>query len=363
MTTGVGLIGFEPARSWAAAAHAPALRALPDYDIVAVATRRRESADAAAAALGLDKGYDDAFALIADPKVDLVAVTVKVPAHYALVEAALAVGKHVYCEWPLGNGLDEAVAMAALARKAKGSAVVGAQARMAPTMRHARALIAEGYVGEILSTSLLGSGMQWGDTVDRANAYIIDAANGATMLSIPLGHTADALCYLLGEFVSLSATATIRQRDVRLIETGEMLVKTAYDQIAVSGVLESGALASIQYRSGMPRGTGLLWEIQGTKGELRITGKGGHAQIVDTVLYGAQGTERDMKPLPLPPEHRWAPPELSGPAVNVAQMYAAFAQDIRDGTRQCPDFDAAVIRHRMIDAIERSVHFGRRVDL
>lgn len=82
MAIGVGLIGFEPERSWAAVAHAHALRALPDYDIVAVATRRQDSANIAAAALGLDKGYDDAFALIDDPKVDMVAVTVKVPAHY-----------------------------------------------------------------------------------------------------------------------------------------------------------------------------------------------------------------------------------------------------------------------------------------
>src|SRR4051794_28821592 len=106
---GVGFIGFEPGRSWAAVAHAPALRALPDYEIAAVATRRRESADAAAQALGLARGYDTAQDLIEDPAVDVVAITVKVPDHFPLVERALAAGKHVYCEWPLGNGLAEAV--------------------------------------------------------------------------------------------------------------------------------------------------------------------------------------------------------------------------------------------------------------
>lgn len=362
-TIGVGLIGFEPGRSWAAVAHVPALQALPEYAIVAVATRRRESAAASAAALGLDSGYDDARDLIADPRVDLVAVTVKVPAHFDLVKAALAAGKHVYCEWPLGNGLGEAVALADMARDAPGRVLVGTQARMAPAIQHAAALVKQGYIGDVLSTTLFGSGMQWGDVVDRPNAYIVDAENGATMLSIPLGHTVDALCATLGEFVSLSATGAVRQPQVTLIETGETLIKSAYDQIAVSGILASGAVASIHYRGGMPRATGLLWEIQGTKGDLRITGMGGHAQIVDTFLYGAQGEERDVSALPLPQEHRWAPAGLKGPAVNVAQMYALFAQDIRTGSRQCPDFDDAVVRHRMLAAIERSIVTGERIEL
>ena len=42
------------------------------------------------------------------PEVDLVVVTVKVPHHRELVPSALEAGKHVYCEWPLGNGLAEA---------------------------------------------------------------------------------------------------------------------------------------------------------------------------------------------------------------------------------------------------------------
>jgi predicted dehydrogenase len=44
----------------------------------------------------------------------VVAVTVKVPHHRELVSAALAVGKAVYCEWPLGRDLADAQAMAAL---------------------------------------------------------------------------------------------------------------------------------------------------------------------------------------------------------------------------------------------------------
>lgn len=360
---GAGLIGFESGRSWAAIAHMPALRALPGVEIVAVATRRRESADAAAAVLGIDRAYDNADALIDDPAVDLVVVTVKVPEHYRLVERALAAGKHVFCEWPLGNGLDEAIALAARARAARGRAAVGLQARMAPAIDYARALVADGFVGEVLSTTLFGTGMQWGDVIDRPNAYIIDRANGATMMSIPLGHTVDALCRCLGEFGSLSATTAIRQPVVTRTDNGEKLQKTADDQIVVSGVLKGGAVAAIHYRGGSPRGTGLLWEIQGSEGDLRITGAGGHAQILDLSISGARGGDRELMPLPVPERHRWVPAGLTGPAVNVAQIYARFLDDLRDGTRTCPDFDDAVVRHRMLVAIEQAAAIGERVNL
>lgn len=362
---GVGIIGYEPGRSWAAVAHVPALHSLPDYAVTAVATSRRESAEAAARDIGLDTdaAFEDAAAMARDPRVDLVAVTVKVPYHRELVAAALAAGKHVFCEWPLGNGLVEAEAMEADTKAAGVRAVIGLQARMAPVIQQVKAMIAGGYVGEVLSTTLVGSGMQWADSVDKPNAYIVDKANGATLLTIPFGHTVDALCHILGEFRSLSATTAIRQPVVTRIDTGERLAKTAEDQIVVGGVLENGAVAAIHYRGGVARGTRLSWEINGTKGDLRITAEGGHGQIFDLSLFGAQGDARVLAPIAIEPRHRWVPADLAGPAVNVAQLYARFAADLRDGTRTAPDFAEAVTRHRLIAAIERSAAEGRRETL
>ena len=360
---GVGIIGLEPGRSWGAVAHIPALRALPDYDIVAVSTRRQESASAAAAAFGIPHAFDNHAALVAHPDVDLVAVTVKVPHHFELVTAAIEAGKHVYCEWPLGNGLREAEAMAELAQRSGVRVVIGLQARLAPVVDYVRALVRDGYVGELLSTTLIGSGMQWAAEVDRPNAYIVDKANGATMLTIPLGHTIDALCHCLGEFESLSATMAIRQPQVRRTDTGETLTKTAEDQIVIGGTLEGGAVAAVHYRGGVSRGAKLLWEINGTEGDLQIAAEGGHAQIFDLSLAGGRGEERALRPMPVPAEHRWVPAELAGPAVNVAQMYARLAEDLAGQGRRYPDFEDAVRRHRMIAAVERSTEQGRRVAL
>ena len=58
--------------------------------------------------------------------VDLVGVTVKVSHHRGLVPSALEAGKHVYCEWPPGNGVAEARKLAALA---EAGGVVGRSVR------------------------------------------------------------------------------------------------------------------------------------------------------------------------------------------------------------------------------------------
>ena len=262
----VGIIGANPDRGWAAEAHIPALKSLSyDFEITALSTSRRESADAASRLFGVPVAFDNYQDLVNRADVDVVAITVKVPYHLELATAALNAGKAVYCEWPLGNGLEEAETLAALAKKKGVLAVAGLQARSAPSVAYVRDLIKQGYVGEVLSTTLIGSGMGWGPTVEPFNAYLNDKKNGATMLSIALGHAADALCHCLGEVRELSATMTVRRKSFTIAGTGESKPMNADDQVLVSGLLEGGAALSIHYRGGVSRGTNLLWEINGTE--------------------------------------------------------------------------------------------------
>src|SRR3954467_10255511 len=224
----VGIIGANPDRGWAAQAHIPALRSLADnFELTALSTTRRESADAASKLFGVPTAFDNHHELVNSPAVDAVAVTVKVPHHLELATAALDAGKAVYCEWPLGNGLQEAETLAVLAKTQGVLAVAGLQARSAPAIAYVRDLIEQGYVGEVLSTTLIGSGMGWGPTVEGFNAYLNDRNNGATMLSIALGHAADALCHCLGEVRELSATTTVRRTSFTIAETRERRPMTA----------------------------------------------------------------------------------------------------------------------------------------
>src|SRR5437667_389890 len=358
----VGIIGANPDRGWAAQAHIPALKSLPhDFEITALSTGRRESADAASRLFGVLVAFDNHRDLVNRADVDVVAITVKVPYHLELATAALGAGKAVYCEWPLGNGLVEAETLAALSKKKGVLAVVGLQARSAPSVAYVRDLIKQGYVGEVLSTTLIGSGMGWGPTVEPFNAYLNDKKNGATMLSIALGHAADALCHCLGEVRELSATVTLRRKTFTIAGTGERKAMTADDQVCVTGLLEGGAAFSIHYRGGFSRGTNLLWEINGTEGDLQLTAAGGQAQIFEMTVRGGRGTESSLEILPVPEEYRWSSPQ--GPSTNVAQAYARFARDYREGTHLWRTFDDAVTRHRMLNAIEIAAATGQRQTL
>jgi predicted dehydrogenase len=360
---GVGIIGASPDRSWAAMAHIPALKLLPDFEIVAVSTTRRESADAAGEVFGVPNAFDNYDDLVKHPAVDVVVVAVRVSYHFELVSAALHAGKSVYCEWPLGNGLVEAQQLAALARDQGVLAVIGLQARAAPVVNYVRDLIKNGYVGEILSTTLIGSGESWGPVIDQANAYTADIGSGATMLSIPLAHTVDAVCYCLGEVREASAVTANRRKTFIVAETGTVKPMSTHDQVLVGCLLDNNIPLSIHYRGGSSRGTNLLWEINGTAGDLQLTAASGFGQIHKMSLRGGRDSDTALQSMPVPARYHWAPAVATGPVLNVAQAYARFARDFLDGTHSSPTFDDAVTRHRMVRAIEIAASSGQRQNL
>src|SRR5438552_16451789 len=359
---GVGIIGVSPVRGWATTAHIPALRALPTYEIRALSGHSADSTRAAGEAFGVSAVFSDPKQLVTQPDIDVVAVTVKVPHHRELVSAALAAGKAVYCEWPLGRDLDDARAMAALAAKQGVRTVVGLQARQAPAIEFVQELLSDGYVGEVLSTTMVGLSIP-GDAVGQPNAYMLDKTNGANVLTIAVGHSLDLLNHVLGEFADLSAVSNLRRPLITIEETGEQIVKTAPDQIGVIGTLTSGAIASVHIREAVAGGTGFLWEINGTDGTLRITADAAYPEIYPLTVAGAHGrTELAKLAVPAALTQKW--PALTclegAPAYNGGRVYAAFADDIENGTHTVPDFADAVRRHEVIAAIERSAASGDR---
>ncbi len=362
-TLGVGIIGVSPVRGWATTAHIPALRALPKYEIRALSAHNPESARAISEAFGVNAVFTDHEQLVIQPDIDVVVVTVKVPHHRELVSAALAAGKAVYCEWPLGRDLEDARAMATLAAKQGVRTVAGLQARQAPAIEFAQQLLRDGYVGEVLSTTLVGLSIS-GDVVGQPNAYMLDKTNGANLLTVSVGHSLDVLNYVLGEFVELSAVSAVRRPLITIEETGEQIVKTAPDQVAVIGTLTSGATASIHIREAAAGGIGFQWEINGTDGTLRITADAALPEIFPLTVHGAHGRNEPVElDIPTVLREKWPPlTKLEGaPAFNVGRAYAAFATDIDNGTHTVPDFADAVQRHELIAAIERSAATGERV--
>ena len=360
----VGIVGLSAERGWATAAHIPALRALSGhFELVGVANTSLTSAASAAAAFGVPRAFESAAALAASPDIDVVVATVKVSHHREVVTAALQNRKSVYCEWPLGNGLTEALELARLANDKNVVAVVGTQAIASPELQFVRKIVADGYVGEVLSSTYIGAGVTWGDEVLLGDVYAMDSKNGATLLSIIGGHAIAAVQGVLGQLREVGAVLAQRRRTVRVIETGETIPMATPDQVLVSGVLQSGSPVSLQLRGGLPRGTRLLWEINGTEGDLRITAKSEQIPAINIsplrVEAGRRG-EEGYSELEIPSSYYFGLEDAIA-ARNVAGVYRLLAEDLRHGTHAAPDFEHAVSLHKTLHAIEQAAATGNRV--
>jgi predicted dehydrogenase len=351
---GVGIVGLSAGGGWAAISHRPALQAVDGFELRAVSGTSRTSARRAGEVHGVPLTFGCADELAACADVDLVVIAVKVPHHLELVESVLAAGKAVLCEWPLGNGLAEAERMAELARARSVLTVVGLQARSHPVVRHIGALVRDGYVGEVLSTTVVGSGGEWGGRFDPRNRYTLDATTGASLRTIPFGHALDGVASVLGEPQELRIVQSQRRTSSRDIKTGETVPMTTPDQVVATGSLPGGAVAVLHYRGGRSRATNFHWEINGTEGDLVITAPTGHMQAAPLTAVGARGAERTPAVLAVPGEFvhvRGLHPVSDAPAYAVAHAYHQLLSDLREGTSASPDFDHGVRRHRSLQPV------------
>jgi len=353
----VGIIGANVSRGWGSGAHIPALLALPEYELTAVCTAHRETAEATAKKFGARLAFHDHREMVSHPDIDLVAVAVRVPFHRELTIDALNAGKHVYTEWPLGATLQEAQEMADLARTKGVRTMVGLQGRCSPAYLRLKELIAEGYVGEVLACHM----SQFGATgLERTSdrLWAADRSSGVGTLTISFGHTIDALCYCVGEFSEVSGVVATQVPQWHFTDTNTTAEVTSPDNVLVSGVLTNGVVVSAHVGSIPWHGSGLVIQVFGREGTLVYhAAQGGRPR-----LEGARMNESALQELPIPDRLTWVPEGVpQGPPFNVAQMYRRFSEAIRTGQPVEPDFDSAVQLHKLLDAIQTSSDQGRRV--
>lgn len=350
----IGFAGANAQRGWAQLAHLPAIRALPDLEIHAVLNRTQQAADEAAAVFGAEKPYADTENFLADPDIDIVAVTVRVPEHRALVLGALAAGKHVYCEWPLGRDLGEAEEMAEAARWSGAHVAIGTQAVLAPAIRHAAQLVREGAIGRPFNLRVVSPSAGWGTRIMPFYTYLEDRRNGATLSTIPGGHTLAAIEAVIGRYTEIDARNTTTREAVVIYGTDEQVPEPCTDHVLAIGRHASGCVSSLEVVGGVTD-TKFRFELRGSKGILEVTGQ--HPG-------GYQCAELTVATIPAsPPQPAPVARELSKDAINVAELWSAFAADIRNNTRTVPDFESAVRLHRELAAIDNAASTGRRMIL
>ena len=127
----------------------PAMRRTPSARVVAIASRERAKAEAAAGALGIPRAHGSYEALLADPDVEAVFIPPPNHLHVPWSLRAVAAGKHVLCEKPIGCTAAEVRPLIAARDRAGVQVAEAFMTRTHPQWRRVRELIAAGRIGEL----------------------------------------------------------------------------------------------------------------------------------------------------------------------------------------------------------------------
>ena len=129
----------------------------------------------------------------------------------------------------------------------------------------------------------------------------------------------------------------------------------------MAGKLENGAVVNAYVGVHPYHGSGYRMEIYGREGTLVLSsGSGGALRIL-----GGRKDDQELQELDVPDRLTWVPDGVkgAGPAFEVGQMWVNFAKAIRTGIPVEPGFDHAVLRHKLLDAIQKASDTGQRQQL
>jgi predicted dehydrogenase len=275
----VALIG---AGIFARDAHLPAWAKLRDRaHIAAVWSRTRANAEALAATLpGPVQVADDLAALLANPEIDAVDIVLPIDAQAAIIEQALAAGKHVVSEKPIAATSAQAQDLIALWERTDRVWMVAENWRYERAFQHAAALVHDGAIGAPVTVS-------WGLhlPVDPANKYYHTAwrrsgqFQGGFLLDGGVHHVA-AMRAILGDVAAVRAE--VRQFSPELPPADTISATLHFVGGAIGSYLVSYAVRS-------------AWEeplhIVGTDGSLRVTVAG-----LDVAQIGGQLVRHEAPP-------------------------------------------------------------------
>ncbi|MET0955014.1 MAG: Gfo/Idh/MocA family oxidoreductase [Cryobacterium sp.] len=240
MTIGVAVIGAGMAGRAHAAAYrnAPSLyqSTLPDLRFVSIGDISPELGSLAARRFGYERSDTSWQAIAENPDIDVVSVVVGNTLHREIVEGLVAAGKHVLCEKPLSDALDDARVMADVARNAKTAVRIGFTFRRAPGIAALRELVTSGTLGRILHVH----GRYWCDYASDPKGPIswrYKGGPGSGALADIGSHVAYLVEFLGGDVQEVSGgrfTTGITARPVPLgtvVGHGQAAVSDAYEAV------------------------------------------------------------------------------------------------------------------------------------
>jgi predicted dehydrogenase len=369
-TLGVGMVGY----AFMGRAHSQAWRTVGHFfdlpftpRMAAICGRDRAAVVAAAGRLGWAAWETDWKRLVDRDDVELVDVCTSGSSHAEISIAALEAGKHVLCEKPLANTVEEARAMAAAAARAAAAgvrAMVGFNFRRVPAVALAKELIAGGRLGPVRQVRAAYLGAHLVDPefplVWRLRAE--EAGSGA--LGDLGAHAIDLAQYLVGDHITGVAGLTetfVRERP--LPEGGGRGPVTVDDAAVFIARFGGGAIGSFEatrFATGHDEGLSVevngelgsvIWEL-GSLNRLRV-----FDATADPATQGfrtVQVTRADH-----PYAGAWWP---DGHTIGYEHTFTHEVRDllvaIADGRDPEPSFADGLQVQQVLDAVQRSAAAG-----
>jgi predicted dehydrogenase len=332
-------IGVVGAGGIARAEHLPRFRAIDGVELVAVANRSPESTRRVAEAEGIPRTFDDWHDLIADDAIDAVLVATWPDLHAPVTVGALEAGKHVLTEARMAATVEDARAMqaAAAGRPDRVAMVVPASFSLWAD-RTIRRAIDSGAIASVRHARVLWDAS--GSIAPSESWRWQRAVSGVNVMA--LGILYEAMARWLGQATSVQATGTIVQPE-KPGRSGPVATDVI-DHLLIAATFPGEVTASIEMSVVSVR-DGTRITLVGDEGSIEV---GVGSETLTRV--GQDGTRTAI---PIRPEDRlgW-----------TAEI--DFVRSIRDGAPvELTDFATGVAYMAFVDAVDRSVRTGSRIDL
>ncbi len=280
----VGVIGT----GFGATVHVPAFKAAPDFEVVAIVSRKRENADRVASEHGIGWSGDDYRAMLREVELDVVSIATPGGLHHEIALAAAEAGRHILCEKPFATSLTQAREMLEAARNAGMGHAVNHEFRMIPARQAFRRMVMDNYLGTTFNIqAVLEMGMLLNPS--RGWSWWSDRAQYGGMLQAMSSHLIDLLLWTFGDIDHLSGRLDTFIRRRKAADGTEREVTS--DDANVALLWFANGATGQMFVNGASRAQRSIVEAHGSKGSLSI----------DANRFLAAREPGKLEPLEVPP--------------------------------------------------------------
>lgn len=349
---GIGVIGSG---LWASTVHLPAYHAHPNARLVGIYDVDRAGAERAANQFGIDSVFTAYADLLACDAIDAVDIITPNVMHAPLALAAIAAGKHVFCEKPMAMNVDEARQMADAAAKANVKTAINFTWRNPPAVRFMRHLIQQGKIGRIYHVSgVYRAG--WGRNEQRPIEWRLQQEFAGTGVIGDIGaHIIDMAEWITGERITRLTADLNTFEPERPLPNGDGMGRVDVDDAAsFIARLSGGGMANfLATFYGTGERMNQVLEVYGQRGALKMVYSN---QESIRASLDPHSDENQFVDLPIPDHFRTEGYDLRQNTIR------AFVDAIANDTEMSPNFVDGVRNQRVIDAVVASAQSGRWVE-